>query len=918
MSERPDPPVADAAPLTLRARTVPAPRPGVPWLAAAVPVVGALGWWALTGSAFAIWFALLGPVIAVAGVADAARGSRRERRRGEREAEAARRRVSADITARQSVERETRRARHPDVAGYLRRPEQVWRPVRARRDLLVVGSGATASEVRVSAGDDPEDAALAAAARTLPDAPVLIELAGGVAVVGPAPHARAVLRALLLQVACARPPGEVEVSGGDEDWVKALPHARPGALRITWATGAVAPAAGAVVFAERQPGAAVPAGCAAVIELIAPDRARLETEGAVREVRVEAVACAQAEVIAAELATRATVLGAQPEPPISLSALRPRQREHARRGLPVAIGSTAGAACELDIVADGPHALVTGMTGSGKSELLVTWVTALCTRFTTADVCFLLADFKGGTAFDALAALPHVTGVISDLDDAGAARAIASLRAEVRAREERLAAAGARDIAEIALPRLLVVVDEFAALRERHPDLETLFCDLAARGRALGIHLILGTQRAGGVFRDALTANCGLRISLRVSDPADSVALLGVADAVALPGDAEGRGLALVRRNADPRPSRVRIALAADSDVRAAGEGAGPRPRAPWLPALPARLDLPPAPAAGGVVLGMIDEPDRQRQDLWLLNPRARGLLVVGGPGTGKSTVLATAAAQVPRMRWIGPDPEAAWDALCAAALSPPEAGTVVAIDDLDALLARYPDEYARAAAAAVERLVREAGGFGITVLACVQRLAGATARIAELFPERLVLATSSRAEHVAAGGEAEHWRPSTPPGRGRLGGRLAQVALPPQVPAQVVADPVPRWQPPEGVSGFVAPRPGEGAVQWWERSGVRVRAASAEEDPVVAEPGERVVIVGTPEQWLARPRLLDRIRAEHPLVVDAACARDLRLLAGERDLPPFVDPARPRAWVYAPGAAACRVRVVPDDDRVA
>src|SRR3546814_5990683 len=95
----------------------------------------------------------------------------------------------------------------------------------------------------------------------------------------------------------------------------------------------------------------------------------------------------------------------------------------------------------------GPPAVVTGMTGTGRSELLATWITALCARYTTADVTFLLADFKGGTAFEPLASLPHVTGVITDLDARSAGRAIDSLRAEIRHRESILARAGQRDVA---------------------------------------------------------------------------------------------------------------------------------------------------------------------------------------------------------------------------------------------------------------------------------------------------------------------------------------------------------------------------------------------------------------------------------------------------------------------------------------
>src|SRR5690606_26099692 len=152
------------------------------------------------------------------------------------------------------------------------------------------------------------------------------------------------------------------------------------------------------------------------------------------------------------------------------------------------------------------------------------------------------------TAFDALNVLPHVTAVITDLDGEGACRGVESLRAELRRREAVLAQAGARDLARpgVQVPLLGVVVDEFAALVAEHPELVEVFTDIAARGRALGMHLVLGTQRATGVFREALMANCPLRLSLRVSDTADSRVVVGSDEAAQLPGDLASRGLAIV------------------------------------------------------------------------------------------------------------------------------------------------------------------------------------------------------------------------------------------------------------------------------------------------------------------------------------------------------------------------------------
>ncbi|NLA08850.1 MAG: hypothetical protein GX871_01375, partial [Microbacteriaceae bacterium] len=196
--------------------------------------------------------------------------------------------------------------------------------------------------------------------------------------------------------------------------------------------------------------------------------------------------------------------------------------------LPAPFAVADGAPLPIDIVTAGPHALIAGTTGSGKSELMVSWITALCALYPPERVVLLLADFKGGTAFAALAELPHVVGMITDLDASGASRALESLRAELRWREARLADADARDIADgrVDMPRLIVVIDEFAALLAQHPELDELFADVAARGRALGVHLMLGTQRAAGTVRDGLLANIPLRFCLRVVDEGESRAVL--------------------------------------------------------------------------------------------------------------------------------------------------------------------------------------------------------------------------------------------------------------------------------------------------------------------------------------------------------------------------------------------------------
>ena len=379
--------------------------------------------------------------------------------------------------------------------------------------------------------------------------------------------------------------------------------------------------------------------------------------------------------------------------------------------------------------------------------------------------------------------MPHVTGVLTDLDGSGARRAIESLRAEVRWREAELARVGARDILDprVDVPRLVIVVDEFAALLGEHPELHAVFTDVAARGRALGMHLVLGTQRPSGVVRESLLANCPLRISLRVTDPADSRAVIGTDEAATL--------CPVVRTPAVSRSCARRRSSAATSAHRAvvgiglraiARRRRRRRPAAPTVAAGPARADRSGGSrGAGRAARRHPADRTRRRAGASAAAARSacaceeRGLLVVGSGGSGKSTALSLLAAQAEaggRAHRRGRRAGVGCRRRPRRALPAP--GTLVLIDDLDALAAALPPDYARELLERLELSIRGAGEAGILVVAAAQRLTGGVARIAELLPRRLVLAASSRAEHIAAGGDPAHYVPGSPPGRGRLDGR--------------------------------------------------------------------------------------------------------------------------------------------------
>ena len=193
---------------------------------------------------------------------------------------------------------------------------------------------------------------------------------------------------------------------------------------------------------------------------------------------------------------------------------------------------------------------------------------------------FVLVDYKGGSAFKDCVHLPHVTGMVTDLDAHLVERALASLSAELTRREHILAAAGAKDIEDYtalldrqaparrqadrgpeppleALPRLVIVIDEFASMVRDLPDFVTGLVNIAQRGRSLGIHLILATQRPSGVVSADIRANTNLRIALRVTDAAESADVIDAPDAAHISRATPGRGLRAARpRLARPVPGR--------------------------------------------------------------------------------------------------------------------------------------------------------------------------------------------------------------------------------------------------------------------------------------------------------------------------------------------------------------------------
>ena len=226
---------------------------------------------------------------------------------------------------------------------------------------------------------------------------------------------------------------------------------------------------------------------------------------------------------------------------LSAGAIRQSWAGSTRISTPLGVGEAG--VFGIDLVRDGPHGLVGGTTGSGKSEFLRSMVAGLAARNDPTRLTFILIDFKGGAAFKTCERLPHTIGTVSNLDEQLADRALTALEAELRYRQRVFAEAGegidnldaylATNPAE-PMPRLLLVIDEFAMLAKDYPDVLKSLVSVAAVGRTLGVHMILATQRPAGVVNEDILANTNLRVALRVQSKEDSANVIGVQDASAI------------------------------------------------------------------------------------------------------------------------------------------------------------------------------------------------------------------------------------------------------------------------------------------------------------------------------------------------------------------------------------------------
>ena len=710
-------------------------------IGAAVAVAGAALMAAVLGQAMFALFAAIGAVASLATWAVGAIGARRSRRHAAR---LHRRQVDEFVAALHAahVEADRRqRAAHRSVVDIVENTgnweRRVWER-RSDRLSATLGRGTVrwVAPIEEAARRSLIPDLLVAVDRCeqLTDTAVPLDLPPGcvVGVHGDLDAATALARSIIVQLATTDGPADwqlVIVTARPEEWSWAnwLTHSAPGSpivvsvdgvgelatddtkatLVVTDAPVALAARTGPLrrlldvtscaCIVVTPADVTVPAVCTRVLELGASGLAQWRDSEVLAEscIHLAGISRCTAESVARRLAPlidpedmaggstgapRNVRLGdfASPDP---LDIVRRWSCAGPDPTLRATIGRSGDGTVDIDLVRDGPHGLIAGTTGAGKSELLRTLVVSLAAEVSPDHLSFVLIDFKGGATFDTCMRLPHTVGVVTDLDEGLAERALVSLDAEIRRRERLLRAVRADDLtvyrrnATEPLPRLVVVVDEFATLAKELPDFLTALVGIAQRGRSLGVHLLLATQRPAGVVTDDIRANTNLRLALRLHDRTDALDVVGDELPATFPRGLPGR--AALRLGPDElvvfqtasctgpiRPPDTRLTVDRPIDgstgcpdaptelevlvdaIALAADIAGIHPpHHPWLDALPEVLDRCVLMADPWAV-GVIDEPARQARRP--LQWERGNLLIVGAIGSGTtSTAIVLAAARL-------------------------------------------------------------------------------------------------------------------------------------------------------------------------------------------------------------------------------------------------------------------------------
>jgi S-DNA-T family DNA segregation ATPase FtsK/SpoIIIE len=408
----------------------------------------------------------------------------------------------------------------------------------------------------------------------------------------------------------------------------------------------------------------------------------------------------ETQVAGADLPDLVRLLPLLSLPAVDADSVRARWRLGDPMSPTAPIGVTESGVHVLNLVEDGPHGLIGGTTGSGKSELLRSLVVALAAGTDPRFLNFVLVDYKGGAAFGECARLPHTVGMVTDLDEQLSERALEALDAELDRRERAFFAAGVDTITDYErratgerFARLAVVIDEFATLKEDLPGFMAALVGVAQRGRSLGVHLLLATQRPSGSVSEDIEANTNVRVALRMQKGQESTDVIGRADAAQI--DRRHRGRAYLRLGPQdvvplqtalvkcvteedtdiavgvtsfafapvpatnespivPLEDRAERAWEAPTDLARlvdAIEAAAvaekiPAPRRPWPEPLAEEVPLASVlgEREGTVTFAMADDPQRQEQYPVGWDPAKGNLSLFGAVGSGTTTALAALA----------------------------------------------------------------------------------------------------------------------------------------------------------------------------------------------------------------------------------------------------------------------------------
>ena len=243
-----------------------------------------------------------------------------------------------------------------------------------------------------------------------------------------------------------------------------------------------------------------------------------------------------------------------------LNILQRYQNNNSQKSLAVPVGiEKSGGLLKLDLHEKyhGPHGLIAGMTGSGKSEFIITYILSMTVNFSPEDIAFILIDYKGGGLAGAFenretgVSLPHLAGTITNLDVSEMNRSLSSIQSELRRRQQLFNEARDKlgestvDIYKYqkfykegkvteAVPHLFIISDEFAELKSQQPEFMDQLISTARIGRSLGVHLVLATQKPSGVVNDQIWSNTRFRVCLKVQEKSDSNEMIKTPDAAFL------------------------------------------------------------------------------------------------------------------------------------------------------------------------------------------------------------------------------------------------------------------------------------------------------------------------------------------------------------------------------------------------